>query len=145
MKKLNHRGFSLIELLAVISIMGILFGIAIQAYTTYIEQSKSKGYLSLVQSAETAMNNYIIQYPSSRCMTFDDLYDRQYLERPVDPGNKTDVCRGKVVAVSNTGSGKALDSFTYTTTICCTHYTYQFSNERKTKTKLDACPNITCD
>ena len=40
MKKLNNRGFSMVELLASIAILGILSGIGIQAFQRY--QTKSR-------------------------------------------------------------------------------------------------------
>ena len=140
MKHFNNKGFSLIELLAVVAILGILFGLGVQAYSAYIDQSRNKAYLTLVQSGETAMNNYLVDHSSVTQMTYAELYEQEYLERPTDPGNKIQMCKGRVTVTTTKGTGKALDTYTYTTDVCCTNYIYRFTNNRKVKQKLDSCP-----
>ncbi len=157
MKKINNKGFSLVELLGVVAIMGILFGIAVQAYSSYINRSRNKAYFTLVQSAETAMNNYFFDHSSVGEITFNELYEQNYLERPTDPGDKTKMCKGKVTmesfyAVVGTGckEDQVLDKYVFNTVICCSNYTYSFEyvkNPEKScdvvrkKTKLSSCPS----
>ena len=45
MKKLNNRGFSFSEILAVIVLMGILMLIAIPSVSTILTESRKKAYL----------------------------------------------------------------------------------------------------
>lgn len=158
---MNNKGFSLVEILAVVAIMGILFGISAQAYSRYIDQSRNKAYLMLVDSAETATNNYSLHFAlptdGTGGVTFSDLFTKEYLERPTDPGNKIKMCKGKVTmksfyAVVGTGckEDQALDKYVFNTVICCSNYTYSFEyvkNPEKScdvvrkKTKLSSCPS----
>ena len=57
MKKLNRKGVTLIELLAVIVIMGILMMVAIPAMTRYIENSRKDTFLSTAKEYVNAARN----------------------------------------------------------------------------------------
>ena len=57
--KLNNKGFSLIEVLAVIVILGILAAIMIPTTTKMIKQNKEDNYKSLKKSIITATKVYI--------------------------------------------------------------------------------------
>lgn len=49
MKKVGSRGFSLIELLAVVVILGVLSGVGIGAYSRIVTKSKLEAYLDVVK------------------------------------------------------------------------------------------------
>ncbi len=128
----NKKGFSLVEVLATIAILGILTGISIIGYTRYVDSSKRKSYAIMVSSAQTAMKNYSMDFPNAKEVTFQELVDGGYLSSPVDPGNKDTVCRGKVfinpdVTLAPT-SQAALQEDNYKVSICCSNnfnYTYE--------------------
>ena len=56
-KKIDKKGFTLIEILAVIVILTMLFLIAIPAISRYINQSRSETYEAHEASIEQAMAN----------------------------------------------------------------------------------------
>ena len=128
---MNHKGFSLIEILATISIIGILTGVAIVGYTRYVDSSRKKAYEIMVESARVAMENYTMDNPTVTEATFEELVDAGYLSNPVDPGNKDSYCKGKVVLNENTDPtlnkpANALDKNDYKVSICCNRYLYTY-------------------
>jgi len=56
MQARNQKGFTLIELMIVVAIIGILAAIAIPAYQDYIVRSKVSEGLSLASNAKTAVS-----------------------------------------------------------------------------------------
>lgn len=55
MKKMNQQGFTLIELMIVIAIIGILASIALPAYQTYMKKAKFSEVVLAVSDAKTAV------------------------------------------------------------------------------------------
>ena len=51
MKKINKKGFTLVELLAVIVILGVLLLIAVPSVNNIINNSRKKAFLSQVKLA----------------------------------------------------------------------------------------------
>lgn len=60
----NNKGFTLIEILAVIIILGVLLLIAVPSVTNYILESRKSAYISTIKSYETSVRNKVnsLQY-----------------------------------------------------------------------------------
>ncbi len=57
---MNKKGFTLIEVVIVILILGILVAVAVPLYVDYLEVAKKETYGVLEESMETATNDYLI-------------------------------------------------------------------------------------
>ena len=52
-KKLNNKGFSLIELIIVVAIMAVLIGVLAPQYLKYVEKSRVSAVFSLIWTTVT--------------------------------------------------------------------------------------------
>ena len=60
--KSNHQGFTLIELMIVIAIIGILAAIAIPQFTAYRQRSYNSAAQSDIRNAATAQEAYYVDH-----------------------------------------------------------------------------------
>ena len=124
----NKKGFTIIELMAVIVIMGILMGVAVPAATKYIKKAKKNSYEAMEESSYLAAQNYIVDTGkiikrSGYTIQIQDLVDKQYLDPLIDPDKKDNsTCGGTVVVNVKKGSGNALDVYEYVVNLHCSSY-----------------------
>ena len=79
MKKLNRKGFTLVELLAVIVILAIVVGIALPAVTNTMNSSKKKGFETAVANAATYLQKQYDTYvvaPGTEDDEFETVYKK---------------------------------------------------------------------
>ncbi|MDI1361101.1 type II secretion system protein [Methylotenera sp.] len=95
MKQINHQyingfynksnGFTLVELLVVLSILALLLTLAVPKYFTSIEKAKDATLKQDLNTLRESLDKYYAdngQYPR----TLDDLVERKYIRKlPVDP------------------------------------------------------------
>ena len=65
MKRLNRKGFTLIELMAVVAILIIIMGIALPNITSSIERSKEKQKQSKIELVTSAADLYFDRHSSA--------------------------------------------------------------------------------
>ena len=96
---MNNKGFSMIELLGVIIIIGILFAVAIPAVTKFIGSTRKRAYDNIYESAyAAAQEKYMHDLEDADHIDYEivkDLYNQGYMDEPIDPSNKG-LCDGKV-------------------------------------------------
>ena len=104
--KRNNRGFTLIEILAAVTILAIISGIAVISVNRYTISTKKKLYQNMERSVCDAAKNYVItesledevKDSLEKGITYEakDLMRSKYLEDLVDPNNKAQNCRANV-------------------------------------------------
>lgn len=101
-KKFTSKAFTLIELLAVIIILGILSFLIIPSTINYVFKTKEHAYQLLIDNIENTTRLYIDDYrdtiqnidvPGQEIfITLDDLISRDMLTEPViDPRNDKEI------------------------------------------------------
>lgn len=110
LKKLirNEKGLTLIELLAVIVILGIIAAIAIPSIGGLIDNSKKDAHVANAQQminaakiAVTADKSLIPSSGQSKNITLEQLENDGYLETMKDPDNGTYDKEGSFVKITN--------------------------------------------
>ena len=65
MKELNKKGFTLVELLVVIVILGVIMSIAMPSITSSIERSKDKQKTQIIKLIESAGELYVDKHKNT--------------------------------------------------------------------------------
>ena len=104
--KNNNKGFTLIEILAAITILAIISTIATVAVFRYLDRTRKSSYETMEKSICDAANNYVINEglesdvveAREDGVTYDakELMSSKYLENLMDPKNNKKVCSANV-------------------------------------------------
>ena len=126
MKKLNKKGFTLVELLAVITIMGIIMSVAVGAVFIHLQNSREQAMETIASSSYDGAvmymmdNNMMLNKGEKTTVTITELYESGRIERPGDPYNTKTECTGNVVVENKTtASTTGLEDYRYTITVNC--------------------------
>lgn len=98
MKKLNKKGFTLVELLVVIVILVIIMSIAIPSITSSLDRSKAKQRDAKVELIESAAEIYVDRHIEKKEVPVYDLYYEGLItiEQLKDPFNDEKCITGTV-------------------------------------------------
>lgn len=130
--KLNNKGFTMIELLAAITLLGILSAIGISSYTRYQEKAREEAYEAMESSAFSAAQNYILEKglvvpvePETKEIEIQTLVEEGFLTKLEDPRQKETTCHvgSKVLVSKIKNNGTTLEEYTYKVIINCADYT----------------------
>ena len=141
---MKNKGFTMIELLAVIMILGIITTIAIVGVTSYVNGGRDQTYAEHEETLKRATQNYLMDHSEMIPSNKDDnvrieasaLKDESYVEKLEDPRSRTD-CVGysyiKVVKTNENTSANFNSALDYKVCLIC-------KNESGTDTyKSDTC------
>ncbi len=99
------KGFTLIELIAVVVILGIILVIAVPRITDVINNARESGYQANERIMVNAARNYLVindtknpsEISNMSIITIDDLQDSEFIGSINDGGNSSIECNGYVV------------------------------------------------
>ena len=104
--KTNKRGFTVVELLVVLVILGILITLAYISVSKYLSQARNTTYETFEQSIEDGVTNYLIQHtgsiPSegeSLVVDVEKLFCEGYVDRLEDPNDSSKTCNLESYAI----------------------------------------------
>jgi len=104
----NKLGFTLVELLATVTIMGILMTVAIASYSQYKHKTSNNAYYILSENVGIAAEEYFLEHVTDAqvgsSVSIRDLYCNDYLEAPIDPFSNNKVCYGSATISRITGT-----------------------------------------
>ena len=128
MKKIDNKGFTFVEILAVIVLIGILSSIAIIGVSRYRDNAKNKDYEALARSSYNAMEEYMIKHPYKKKASLETLENGSFLSNRKDPGTKTTDCTGSVeVEKEMAGTNGTMDKNKFSVYLCCTNYKKKYT------------------
>lgn len=136
MKKKNNKGFTMVEILAVITIIGILAAVATPAVYKYLTKARGTSLETMFKSSYEAAENYMMREGIEMASNSDpavtiylnDLVNDNYIEALIDPVDKESKCYNSdhskdsfVVVKRLNGSDALIADYQYKVTIKCPH------------------------
>ncbi len=104
--RINKKGFTIVEVLVVIIILGILMTLAYMGVSKYLSQARNTTYETFEQSIEDGVTNYLIQHtgsiPSegeSLVVDVEKLFCEGYVDRLEDPNDSSKTCNLESYAI----------------------------------------------
>ena len=121
---ISNKGFTLIEILGAIVILGILMGIGVISYTRYRRQAVETSYNLIKKNAVSAAENYFMDNVSEETVELHELVEKSYLDTVNDPEKKNKTCDGTVTIIDkNISDGNSLQKNTYKVYLKCEKHT----------------------
>ena len=118
----NNKGFTMVELLGTIVILGLLSTIGVASLSKYLTQSKDKAYRIMSQSIYEAYVNCSIEGkcnlpPVGGSITYNNfkqLVDLGYLDSLKNPNKNQADCYGVMTITGDNMNNKAIEYIKYT-------------------------------
>ena len=133
MKRKNNKGFTLIEILGAIVILGIISTIAVPAVYKYVTKTKDFSYENMYKTVYDAVKNYRIDTndvsangitaPTYTKADINNFVELNYLDPLIDPADRSKKCSAEVyVFVCNNEDKTVLEDHSYSVQLTCSAY-----------------------
>lgn len=101
-KKKNKKGFTLIELIIVIALLGVIAAIAVPRYGNVLENAKKDSDDVTAEMVQKAAELYYFQNPTTGAITLQNLFDNDYIDSSsISP--QSDHYKDDTLTITNTG------------------------------------------
>ena len=125
--KLNNKGFSMVEIIAAVAIIGVLASIAIFGVSRYKNNAVNNDYEALAKSSYNAMEEYIMANPYETKRSLKNLELDGFLSNRLDPALKNVECEGAVVVENEDRENENLENGNYIVYLCCPNYKKKYT------------------
>ena len=129
--KTNKRGFTMLELLAVIIILGIIISLAYTSISKYLNQARSTTYEDFEKNITSGVTNYLIDHTGSipnegesLVVDVEKLVCEGYIDNLQDPRESSKTCNLESYAIvkRNNDTSSNMD-IEYSACLKCSGYT----------------------
>lgn len=127
---MNKKGFTLVEMLATVTLLGVLVSLAVVSYTRYVKSTRQAVYNDYEETLKAASTNYFLNNTgmlhkkgSETKVLATTLLNQNYLEDLKDPGNKNLTCNSNsyVIVTRKDDVGFNMD-LEYQVCLVCSKY-----------------------
>ena len=148
---MNKAGYTMIELMAVIAIIGLIFTIGIISYSSLIQRSNDTVYESYMDGMHEAAQTYVIDHPVANGgnvrITLGQLIDEDKIEYINNPRKNSDKCLESYVDAKRDDKGNVV-SYEYNVCLECAGFKEGTSEEeqcRWTYASGGSIPGLQCN
>ena len=147
---MNKSGYTMVELLAVIAIIGLLFTIATVSYSSLINKSNNTVYESYRDSMHMAIQTYVIDNPikdiseeKDATITLQELINKKKIDYINNPKDSNDKCDNSYIDI-NRNDVDGVVNYEYKVCLICNDYNEETFKDKSCEWKYmgDKVSNI---
>ncbi len=119
---MNKYGYTIVELLAVLAIVALLFTVGVTAYSSLIKKANNTVYESYIDGMHEAAITYIMENGQKNRITLSELIANKKIDYINNPKNNNDKCESSYIDVTRADVNGVI-SYEYNVCLICDDYT----------------------